>query len=144
MSVEKRLTLDDFDFSKVNRNPGKPTENTARILLRIVEGAGVALWQSRSDATPEVLIQRGNIYPTTSGYAWGYKGEGCKHLAFAMVSVIYEFDRLEPSELSDRAYKLVEGFISGLNGEIPYDLPVAFIRKTLGDHELPLIHRSEF
>lgn len=144
MSEEKRLTLADFDFSKVKRNPGKPTENTARILLRIVEGAGVALWQSRPDATPQVLIQRGNIYPTISGYSWGYKGEGCKHLAFAIVSVIYEYDRLEPAELSERAYKLVEEFISGLNGESPYDLPVAFIRKTLGDHELPLIYRTEF
>ena len=144
MSDEKHPTLADFDFSRVEINPGKPTENTAKILLRIVEGAWVALWQYSPDSTPEVLIQRGNLFPTTSGYAWGYKGEGCKHLAFAIVSVIYEFDRLEPAELSERAYKLVEGMISSLNAELPYDLPVALIRKNLGDHELPYIHRHDF
>ncbi|QDY44482.1 hypothetical protein [Candidatus Pantoea soli] len=143
MADEKRPTLADFDFSKVEINPPKPTENKARVLLRIVEGAGVALWQYSPDSTPEVLIQRGNLYPTFSGYSWGYKGEGCKHLAFAMVSVIYEFDRLEPAELSERAYALVEKLISGLNSEQPYDLPVAYIRKTLGDHELPLHYRTE-
>lgn len=143
MTDEKRPTLDDFDFSQVEINPDKPTENSGRILLRIVEGAWVALWQSSNNSTPEILLQRGNLYSTTSGYAWGYKGSGCKHLAFAMVSVIYEHDRLEPAELSERAYKLVEGMISGLNSELPYDLPVAMIRKNLGDHELPAIYRND-
>ena len=43
MNEEKRMTLDDFDFSKVKVNPPKPTQDQAHVLLRTVEGAGVAL-----------------------------------------------------------------------------------------------------
>ncbi|WP_040360289.1 DUF6166 domain-containing protein [Capnocytophaga gingivalis] len=140
MTVEKRPTLSDFDFSRVKVNPGPPTENKARILLRIVEGAGVALWQSDPESTPTILIQKGNLFPSPGGYTWGYKGGGCKNLAFAMVTVIYQDDHLEKAELSERAYKLVEDYISVLQQDQPHDLSVAYIRKFLGDRELPAIY----
>lgn len=78
----------------------------------------VASWKGRRgvmaippDARPEVLIPRGNIYCTTSGYSWSYKGEACSHLAFAMVSVIYEFVRLEPYKRIRKTSSYAGGYL---------------------------------
>ena len=135
MTTEKRYTLDDFDFSKCKNVTSLAPEGVdeAAILLRLVEGAGVALWRSRKDSTPELLPPRPDLFQYNGGYSWGYKGSGCQNLANAIVGRIYEFDNLPPSALGEKARLLVEGMISGINKDVEYTLDVTIIRRTLGD-----------
>lgn len=135
MTEEKRYTLEDFDFSHCKNvtslTPEEPDE--AAVLLRLVEGAGVALWRSDKNNTPELLPPRPDLFQYRGGYAWGYKGTGCQNLAYAIVGRIYEFDHLSLSTLVEKAQQLVEGVISGLNQNAEYTLPVSHIRCSLGD-----------
>ena len=135
MADEKRYTLEDFDFSRCKNVTALAPEGTdeAAILLRMVEGAGVALWRSRKDGAAELLPPRSDLFAYTGGYSWGYKGSGCQNLAYAIVGRIYEFDQLSTAILREKAQLLVEGMISGFNQETEYTLDVTLIRRSLGD-----------
>ena len=138
MNEEKRMTLDDFDFSKVKINPPKPTQDQAHVLLRTVEGAGVALWRESPTGQAELLPTRRDLFKYEGGYSWGYRGEGCKNLAFAIVGRAYEFDDLSPDDLYEKAIKLVETLIPTLEQHVDHDVTVTAIRKALGDGQRPL------
>lgn len=139
MNEEKRMTLDDFDYSKVNVNPHKPTQDPAQVLLRVIEGAGVALWRESPTGQAELLPTRRDLFQYEGGYSWGYKGEGCKNLAFAIIGRVYECDDLSPEELYEKAMKLVETLIPALQQQVNHDLSVTVIRKVLGDGIRPFI-----
>ncbi|WP_316933334.1 DUF6166 domain-containing protein [Pseudomonas syringae] len=137
MNDEKRMTLDDYDFSKVKVNPTKPTQDPAQILLRVVEGAGVALWRSSPAGQAELLPTRRDLFQYEGGYSWGYKGEGCKNLAFAIIGRVYECDDLSSEDMYEKAMKLVETLIPALQQQMNHDLSVTVIRKVLGDGQRP-------
>ncbi|KPB50656.1 Uncharacterized protein ALO57_03983 [Pseudomonas coronafaciens pv. oryzae] len=138
MSEEKRMTLADYDFSRVKVNPPKPTQDPAHILLRVVEGAGVALWRSAPTGQAELLPTRRDLFKYEGGYSWGYNGEGCKNLAFAIIARVYEFDDLSPEGLYEKAMKLVETLIPSLQQKMEHDLSVTVIRSVLGDGQRPI------
>lgn len=133
MKEEKRYTLEDFDFSKTRSNPPPKTEDEAEVLLRLVEGAGVALWRNEPKGSAELIPPQQALFSCSGGYTWGYRGTGCQNLSFAIVGRVYEFDRLSADELHSKAHLLLDTLLSGLNQEQEYTLPVAVIRKALGD-----------
>ncbi|MFI3014239.1 hypothetical protein ACH7BS_24335 [Klebsiella aerogenes] len=105
----------------------------AAVLLRLVEGAGVALRRSHKDITPELLPLRPDLFQYSDGYSWGYKGSGCQNLANAIVGRGYEFDNLSPSAPGEKAWLLLEGMISGINKDVEYTLDLSAIRRAPGD-----------
>lgn len=135
MTDEKRYTLDDFDFSQCKNITSLEPEgdDSAAVLLRLVEGAGVALWRPCQDGQAELLRPRSDLFQHSGGYTWGYKGAGCQNLAYAIVGRVYEYDHLSPAELTEKARQLIEGMISGLNQDVEYTLDVTMIRRSLGD-----------
>ncbi|ECC9721894.1 hypothetical protein DVF32_25230 [Salmonella enterica subsp. diarizonae] len=103
------------------------------MLLRLVEGACVALWRSRKDSPAELLPPRQDLFSYTGGYSWGYKGSGCQNLAYAIVGRVYEYDNLSSSELTEKAMKILDVLISTLIQDDEYTLDVTIIRQSLGD-----------
>jgi hypothetical protein len=138
MNEETRMTLDDIDFSRVEINPPKPTQDQAQILLRTVEGAGVALWRESPTQHAEMLPTRRDLFKYEGGYSWGYRGEGCKNLAFAIVGRVYEFDDLSQDDMYEKAIKLVEILIPTLKQNVDHDLSVNAIRESIGDGNRPI------
>jgi len=133
--MEKRLTLDDFDFSKVRHvelDPNYVPYQDATVLLRIVEGAWVALFREDKGSSVEMLPPRPNLYQYDGGYAWGYSGSGPQNLAHAIAGRIYEFDSLEDAVVIKKAYEILEHFISTLDQGKEYDLQVADIKNKIG------------
>lgn len=124
--------LEDFDFSQVKHvssNDMLDHYATASILLRIVEGAGVALYRNKPDGGAENLPTRRDLYQYEGGYSWGYKGSGAVNLAHAIAGRIYEYDGLSPAELCDKAYLIVELVVSKLKQNEPADLNVTEIKQ---------------
>ncbi|EMD7396380.1 hypothetical protein VSW90_004379 [Salmonella enterica] len=135
MAEEKHYTLADFDFSKckVVTSLTPEGEDESAILLRLVEGAGVALWRSRKDSPAELLPPRQDLFNYTGGYSWGYKGSGCQNLAYAIAGRVYEYDNLSSSELAEKTMKMLDVLISTLIQDNEYTLDVTMIRQSLGD-----------
>ncbi|MBV6787630.1 hypothetical protein KWH02_21105 [Xanthomonas campestris pv. uppalii] len=48
----------------------------SEILLRIVEGASVALYRHDASSGTELLPSRRDLFDYEGGYAWGYGGTG--------------------------------------------------------------------
>lgn len=127
-----RPKLEDFDFSKVNNvssSDKKDLLEGAAILLRVVEGAGVALYRHNPDSSAELLPTRRDLFQYEGGYTWGYKGTGVRNLAYAIAGRIYEFDQLNKEQLSGKAYLIVERVLSGLQKDTPADLDVMEIKR---------------
>lgn len=61
-----------------------------KILLRIVEGACVALVKASDDSEAELLPTRYDLYQYRGGIAWGYKGSGVTNLAYAIAARLTE------------------------------------------------------
>ncbi|RMU10620.1 DUF6166 domain-containing protein, partial [Pseudomonas savastanoi] len=113
------------------------TRGDSHILLRVVEGAGVALWRSSPAGQAELLPTRRDLFQYEGGYSWGYKGEGCKNLAFAIIGRVYECDDLSSEDMYEKAMKLVDTLIPALQQQMNHDLSVTVIRKVLGDGQRP-------
>ncbi|WP_458129216.1 DUF6166 domain-containing protein [Pseudomonas sp. Z2-11] len=127
--------LEDMDFSKVQiaqSDDSYDAHAKASILLRVVEGAGVALYQHKPGGSAENLPTRRDLYKYDGGLAWGYKGSGAVNLAHAIAGKIYEYDQLSSTELSDKAYQIVELVVSKLQKDEPADLQISEIKKLLG------------
>lgn len=127
------MKLEDYDFSKIEK-PGVRTAKIAaeaKVLLRIVEGAGVALYRCTDDDDAELLIPRPDLFQYTGGYAWGYSGTGVQNLCHAIVGKVYEFDQLDKGTLSDKAMRLLESVVSMLPREAEHDISIAEIKRIL-------------
>jgi len=133
--MEKRPTLDDFDFSKVRHvelDPNYVPYQDSTILLRIVEGAWVALFREDKGSSVEMLPPRPNLYQYDGGYAWGYSGSGPQNLAHAIAGRIYEFDSLKDTDVIGKAYQILDHFLSPLDKSKEYDLQVSDIKQKIG------------
>lgn len=119
-------TRDAYDASSAGK--GDLHEN-ASILLRILEGAGVALYRHSEGTAAELLPVRRDLFQYQGGYAWGYEGAGATNLAHAIAGRIYEFDGLEVAEVTARANKIVEVLLARLNRDSPADLKVSDIKR---------------
>lgn len=97
-------------------------------LLRILEGAPVALYRHRQGDTAEIVPTRRDLFQYDGGYAWGYHGSGPQNLSFALVGKLFQDKRLTNSELSDRALMLLEKVISGLDNAKEYELKAKDLR----------------
>jgi hypothetical protein len=104
----------------------------ASILLRILEGAGVALYRHSAGTAAELLPTRRDLFQYQGGYAWGYEGAGATNLAHAIAGRIYEFDGLEAAEMTLRANRIVEVLLARLNRDSPADLKVSEIKRLVG------------
>lgn len=91
-------------------------------LLRILEGAPVALYRHQQGNTAEIVPTRRDLFQYDGGYAWGYHGSGPQNLCFALVGKLFQGKRLTKSELSDRALTLLEKVISRLDNAKEYEL----------------------
>lgn len=124
--TEKRYTLDDFDFSKVNQpRLGEPT-----ILLRLVEGAGVALYRHDDDSGAELIPATPHLFPYRGGYTWGYGGSGPRNLSHAISAHLFQDSLLTDSDLIERA-SVILSLISQLPQDKEHDIKVADIEKLL-------------
>ncbi len=101
----------------------------ASILLRILEGAGVALYRHSQGTAAELLPTRRDLFQYQGGYAWGYEGAGASNLAHAIAGRIYEFDGIEPAEMTVRANRIVQVLLARLNRDSPADLKVSEIKR---------------
>lgn len=107
-------------------------EDTAReILLRLVEGAGVALYRHRRNAAAEIVPSRRDLFDYPGGFGWGYSGSGARNLSYAIAAKLSEHEHLQGGELHRRAHLVLKHVISSpfLKSEREYDLPAtAFTR----------------
>lgn len=97
-------------------------------LLRILEGAPVALYRHQQGNTAEIVPTRRDLFQYDGGYAWGYHGSGPQNLCFALVGKLFDGNRLTKSELSDRALTLLEKVISRLDNAKEYELKAIDLR----------------
>lgn len=111
----------------------RPADEDAagEILLRHVEGAGVALYRHRRDAAAEIISTRRDLFDYPGGFGWGYSGSGALNLSYAIAAKLSEHESLQGGELHRRAHLVLEQVISSpfLESEREYDLPApAFTR----------------
>lgn len=122
--TEKEYTLSDFDFSNVNQpRLGEPT-----ILLRLVEGAGVALYRHADDSSAELIPAAPHLFPYPGGYMWGYSGSGPLNLSHAISARLFQDSPLTNSDLIHRA-TLILTLISKLPQDNEHDIKVSEIEK---------------
>jgi hypothetical protein len=126
------LDLDTRDADGDSSGGKGDLHENASILLRVIEGAGVALYRHSQGTAAEVLSTRGDLFKYKGGYAWGYEGAGATNLAHAIAGRIYEFDGIDADEMSVRAHKIVEVLLARLNRDSPADLNVSDIKRLVG------------
>lgn len=61
-----------------------------QVLLRLVEGAPVALVCDVEHSNPEMLQTRYDLFKYRGGVAWGYKGTGVQSLSYAIAGRLSE------------------------------------------------------
>jgi hypothetical protein len=131
-AVMNKPTLEDRDTRVASdaAPEGKADlHENASILLRVLEGAGVALYRHSAGTAAELLPTRRDLFQYQGGYAWGYEGAGATNLAHAIAGRIYEFDGLDAAELTLRANRIVEVLLARLNRDSPADLKVSEIKR---------------
>ncbi|MEB1432534.1 hypothetical protein [Xanthomonas campestris] len=103
----------------------------SHILLRIVEGASVALYRHKGTSTAELLPSRRDLFNYEGGYGWGYGGSGPQNLSHAIASRIFLLDNLDDQELRRRARVILDKVISqpSLNSETNHDVTVESIKQ---------------
>ncbi|KFA16096.1 hypothetical protein EIM46_17875 [Xanthomonas vasicola pv. musacearum] len=103
----------------------------SHILLRIVEGASVALYRHKDTSAAELLPSRRDLFNYEGGYGWGYGGSGPKNLSHAIASRIFVLDNLDDQELRRRARVILDKVISqpSLNSETNHDVTVESIKQ---------------
>ncbi|MCC8489114.1 hypothetical protein LN572_04415 [Xanthomonas citri pv. fuscans] len=103
----------------------------SHILLRIVEGASVALYRHETTRPAELLPTRRDLFDYEGGYGWGYGGTGPQNLAHAIAGRIFLLDNLSNKELQQRARLILDKIISRttLNPDSDHDVPVAEIKQ---------------
>jgi len=99
------------------------------ILLRFVEGAGVALYRHEPSQSAELLPTRGDLHAYTGGYTWGYGSAGAMNLSFAIVGKVFEFKGLSKPEFTRRARALLDKVISKLDPQSEHDLTVDALKQ---------------
>ncbi|KGK66395.1 MULTISPECIES: hypothetical protein [Xanthomonas] len=102
----------------------------SQILLRIVEGANVALYRHEPDSFAELLPTRRDLFDYEGGYGWGYGGTGPQNLAHAIAGRIFLLDGLDDNELRRRARVILDKIISRpiLDTDSEHDLSVATVK----------------
>lgn len=135
-------TLNDFDFSKARHVEGSdPTAGwkmNGTILLRIVEGAPVALYRTASDSDAELIPQRYDIYTHRGGYEWGYKGAGPTSLSHALAALAYP-TLWDARDIAEKAGEILELVVSKLERRKELDLPITDIYRSCGE---PVLSKS--
>jgi len=98
------------------------------ILLRFVEGAGVALYRHDESQGAELIASRRDLYDYSGGYAWGCGGAAPVNLSYAIVGKVFEFEGFHKKELQRRAGLLCTAVIQKLEPGLEYDLPVEALK----------------
>lgn len=98
------------------------------ILLRIVEGACVALYRHEPKGKAEAIPARGDLYDYSGGFAWGGTGPAHMNLSCAIVGKLYGFGGHHRKELTRRARILQEQVLAKLDANTGHDLPVAIVK----------------
>lgn len=103
----------------------------SHILLRIVEGASVALYRHETTRPAELLPTRRDLFDYEGGYGWGYGGSGPQNLAHAIAGRIFLLDNLSDKELQQRARVILDKVISrpSLDAASDHDVPVDTIKQ---------------
>lgn len=131
-----KLTLNDFDFSKARHvegsDPAAGWKMNGTILLRIVEGAPVALHRVDSDSDAELIPARNDIYAYRGGYGWGYKGSGPASLSHAIAALAYPA-LWDASDIAEKASEILEQVVSRLDRGKELDLPITEIYRRCGE-----------
>jgi len=94
------------------------------ILLRIVEGAGVALYRHEPAGKAEAIPARGDLYNYSGGFGWGGMGPADMNLSCAIVGKLYGLGGHHRKELTRRARILQEEVLAKLDAKASHDLPV--------------------
>lgn len=101
----------------------------SEILLRIVEGARVALYRHEPTNCAENIPTRYDLFRYDGGYGWGYGGSGANSLSFAIAGKISEFENLSNGQIADRARRILENVVSKLDGDKEHALSVAALKE---------------
>ncbi|MCU1710223.1 DUF6166 domain-containing protein [Xanthomonas hortorum pv. pelargonii] len=101
------------------------------ILLRIVEGASVALYRHAEAGRAELLPTRRDLFNYPGGIGWGYGGSGAKNLSYAIAGKLFEMDNLSDNELRRRGDEILNHVISKstLDNDAEHDLQVDPIKQ---------------
>ncbi|APP87381.1 hypothetical protein ABQZ99_021115 (plasmid) [Xanthomonas hortorum pv. vitians] len=105
----------------------------SEILLRIVEGAGVALYRHDASSGAELLPSRRDLFDYEGGYAWGYGGTGPLNLSHAIAGRIFLNDIKDANELSRRARIILDKVIIQLDGDTEHNISLASIKELFCD-----------
>jgi mannitol/fructose-specific phosphotransferase system IIA component len=93
-----------------------------KILLRIVEGAGVALVKTCDDSEAELLPTRYDLYQYRGGIAWGYKGSGVTNLAYAIAARLTEDMHHEDVNVAFVAEAILNNVLCYLDENAEHDI----------------------
>ena len=86
-----------------------------QILLKIIDGASVALVCDDENSKPEMLQTRYDLYRYRGGVAWGYKGSGVQSLSYAIAGRLSEDVR--DIEVHRAAGEILDNILSKLEGD---------------------------
>lgn len=101
------------------------------ILLRVIEGAYVALYRHDASMASEVLPTCSHLYAYSGGFEWGRSSVAAQNLSYAIVGKIFEFDGYSKSELKRLARRLYSELISPLDQDAEYDIRVDKLKQLL-------------
>lgn len=107
------------------------------ILLRIVEGARVALYRHDPKRHAENIPTRYDLFKYEGGYGWGYSGSGAKSLSFALASKLSELERLSTEQLENRVRRILEYVVDKLDSEREHTITVYALRQLFTDENTP-------
>ncbi|REC93358.1 hypothetical protein C8D72_3402 [Kushneria indalinina DSM 14324] len=138
--METRKKLEDYDFRNVRDvthealdRPEHGVKGT--ILLRIVEGAPVALYRHDENGSAELLIPRYDRFQYEGGFEWGYGGTGPQSLSHAIAALVYPAVFV-PGAQAEKAQLILDEVVSRLPRGVEMDLAVDQIYKSCGEPEL--------
>ncbi|GAB2562701.1 hypothetical protein ISP15_10530 [Dyella jejuensis] len=106
------------------------------ILLRHVEGGGVAMHRFEEGGTAEAIPARYDLFKYNGGVNWGYKGTGVQALSYAVANIVLSLHGPTDAELHRCARAILDNVLCHLNGEEEHDVSTSYLLEVCGVHEV--------
>jgi hypothetical protein len=102
------------------------------ILLRHVEGGGVAMHRAHEGGVAEAIPARYDLFKYDGGYSWGYKGTGVQALSYALANIALRLHGPVEAEIHRCARVILEDVLCRLDSDEEHDVPTGYILEVCG------------
>lgn len=105
------------------------------ILLRHVEGGGVAMHRAHEDGVAESIPARYDLFKYDGGYSWGYKGTGVQALSYAVANIALRSHGAGDADVHRCARIILEEVLCNLDGDEEHDVSTSYLLEVCGVSE---------